>query len=161
MRKQGFGKIINIASLGGLVPMPGEAVYSATKFGIRGYSLSLAAELRGSPLEITVIAPDSVDTPQLAYELEHDEAVMSFLGTPLPAEKVARRIVKAITKNKREVLIPAGTGVLCRAATAFPGLFFALLPFIKRIGGRNIARRRREMDRRGDSARAAHFEAKR
>jgi 3-oxoacyl-[acyl-carrier protein] reductase len=142
MKRQNFGKIVNVASLGGIVPMPGEAVYCATKFGIRGYSLSLAAELQGTPIEISVVLPDSVDTPQLAYELMHNEAVMSFIGVPLKPEKVARGILKAVTKNKREVLIPAGMGSLCRTAMAFPKLFFLLFPLLKRIGSRNIALRR-------------------
>jgi short-subunit dehydrogenase len=142
MKTQNFGKIVNIASLGGIIPMPGEAVYCATKFGIRGYSLSLAAELQGTPVEVSVVLPDSVDTPQLAYELMHNEAVMSFIGVPLKPEKVARGILKAVTKNKREVLIPAGMGSLCRTAMAFPRLFFLLFPLLKRIGSRNIALRR-------------------
>lgn len=142
MKTQNFGKIVNIASLGGIVPMPGEAVYCATKFGIRGYSLSLAAELQGTPVEVSVVLPDSVDTPQLAYELMHNEAVMSFIGVPLKPEKVAQGILKAVTKNKREVLIPAGMGSLCRTAMAFPRLFFLLFPLLKRIGSRNIALRR-------------------
>jgi len=142
MKTQNFGKIVNIASLGGIIPMPGEAVYCATKFGIRGYSLSLAAELQGTPVEVSVVLPDSVDTPQLAYELMHNEAVMSFIGVPLKPEKVARGILKAVTKNKREVLIPAGMGSVCRTAMAFPRLFFLLFPLLKRIGSRNIALRR-------------------
>jgi 3-oxoacyl-[acyl-carrier protein] reductase len=153
MKTQNFGKIVNIASLGGIVPMPGEAVYCATKFGIRGYSLSLAAELQGTPVEVSVVLPDSVDTPQLAYELMHNEAVMSFIGVPLKPEKVARGILKAVTKNKREVLIPAGMGSLCRTAMAFPRLFFLLFPLIKRIGSRNIASRR-EKNKKGTEASA-------
>ncbi len=143
MKAQNFGKIVNVASLGGIVPMPGEAVYCATKYGIRGYSLSLAAELQGTPIEISVVLPDSVDTPQLAYELKHDEAVMSFISAPLKPEKVARGIVKAVAKKKGEVLIPSGTGCLCRMAMAFPWIFFLLFPFLKKIGRRNIALRRK------------------
>jgi len=153
MKTQKFGKIVNIASLGGIVPMPGEAVYCATKFGIRGYSLSLAAELQGTPVEVSVVLPDSVDTPQLAYELKHNEAVMSFIGVPLKPEKVARGILKAVIKNKREVLIPAGMGSLCRTAMAFPWLFFLLFPLLKGIGNRNIALRR-EKSKEGTEASA-------
>jgi short-subunit dehydrogenase len=153
MKTQNFGKIVNIASLGGIVPMPGEAVYCATKFGIRGYSLSLAAELQGTPVEVSVVLPDSVDTPQLAYELMHNEAVMSFIGVPLKPEKVAQGILKAVTKNKREVLIPAGMGSLCRTAMAFPRLFSLLFPLLKRIGSRNIALRR-EKNKKGTEASA-------
>jgi 3-oxoacyl-[acyl-carrier protein] reductase len=144
MRKQNGGRIVNIASLGGIVPMPGETVYCATKYGVRGYSLSLAAELQGTPLSVGVVCPDSVDTPQLAYELRHDEAVMSFIGEPLRPDTVAKAILRAAAGRKTEILVPAGTGFFCRAAMGFPKLFFLLLPLLRKIGGRRILKRRLE-----------------
>jgi 3-oxoacyl-[acyl-carrier protein] reductase len=142
MKVQDFGKIVNIASLGSIVPMPGEAVYSATKYAIRGYSLSLHAELHRSPVGVAVVCPDSVDTPQLAYELLHDEAVLSFIGDPLKPEKVAKGILKAVRKKKSEILIPTGMGILCRIGIAFPRFFFFLFPLLEKIGRRTIKKRR-------------------
>lgn len=144
MKAQNSGKIINVASLGGIVPMPGEAVYSATKFAIRGYSLSLYAELLDSPVEISVVCPDSVATPQLAYELKHDEAVLSFIGEPLKPEQVAKSILDVALKDKSEKLIPSGMGVFARTGMAFPRIFFALFPILKRIGQRTMAKKRKE-----------------
>jgi short-subunit dehydrogenase len=144
MKARKSGKIINVASLGGIVPMPGEAVYSATKSAIRSYSLSLYAELLDSPVEITAVCPDSVATPQLAYELTHDEAVMSFIGKPLKTAFVARGILDAALKDKPEKLIPSGMGVFARAGMAFPRIFFALFPILKRIGRRTMKKMRRE-----------------
>jgi NAD(P)-dependent dehydrogenase (short-subunit alcohol dehydrogenase family) len=142
MRKQNHGRIVNLASLGGIILMPGEAVYCATKFAIRAYSLCLAAELHGTSIKVSVVCPDSVDTPQLAYELLHDEAVMSFLGEPLPPEKVARKIIRAATGRKTEVLVPAGRGMLCRLSLAFPGVFFLFWPLLRKMGRRGIHSRR-------------------
>jgi len=147
MKEQNFGKIVNVASLGGIVPMPGEAVYSATKYAIRGYSLSLKAELRKSPLEIAVVCPDSVDTAQLDYELLHDEAVLSFIGEPLKPEKVAKGILKAVNKKKPEILIPTGMGIFCRIGMSFPRLFFLLLPVLEKIGISTIKQRREKKKR--------------
>lgn len=145
MKRQKSGKIVNVASLGAIVPMPGEAVYSATKFGVRGYSLSLAAELHGTPVGVTVVCPDSVDTPQLAYELLQGDAVMSFVNEPLSPEAVARGIVRAARTARREVVIPRFAGTACRAAMAFPGLFYLALPRLKKKGLRSIARRRKNV----------------
>jgi 3-oxoacyl-[acyl-carrier protein] reductase len=139
---QKSGKIVNFASLGGIVPMPGETVYSATKFGVRGYSLSLAGELQGTPVSVSAVCPDSVDTPQNAYELLHDETFMAFIDPPLRPEKVARRILKAAGGRNPEVLVPAGMGVFSRTAMAWPQAFFLLLPLLRKIGLRHIARRR-------------------
>jgi NADP-dependent 3-hydroxy acid dehydrogenase YdfG len=141
-KKQGAGKIVNVASLGGIVPMPGEAVYSATKAGIREYSFSLIAELRKTPISVTVVCPDSVDTPQLAYELEHDEAVMSFIGEPLPPVKVAKAILRAAGSKKSEILVPGGMGLVCRIGMACPKLFFLVLPILEKTGAKTIQKRR-------------------
>lgn len=149
MKAQNFGKIVNIASLGGIVPMPGEAVYSATKYAIRGYSFSLYAELHNSSVEIAVVSPDSVDTPQLAYELLYDEALLSFIGEPLRPEKVAKGILKAVRKKKPEILIPTGMGVLCRIGMAFPRFFYFLLPMLEKTGRKNIKKRREEKEQKG------------
>ncbi len=138
MKAQNFGKIVNVASLGGIVPLPGEAVYSATKYAIRGYSLSLHAELRRSPVGVAVVCPDSVDTPQHAYELLYDDAVLSFLGKPLKPEQAAKGILKAVRKKKPEVLIPTGMGILCRIGIAFPRLFFSLFPILEKMGRSTI-----------------------
>ncbi|MGD8535131.1 MAG: SDR family oxidoreductase [Candidatus Aminicenantes bacterium] len=144
MKEQGSGKIVNVASLGGIVPMPGEAVYSATKSAIRGYSLSLHAELHNSPVGIAVVCPDSVDTPQLDYELQYDEAVLSFIGDPMKPEKVAKGILKAVRTKKPEVLVPSGMGIICRIGMAFPRLYFSLLPVLEKIGSRTIQKRRKK-----------------
>lgn len=144
MKEQNFGKIVNVASLGGIVPMPGEAVYSATKSAIRGYSLCLRAELHDSALGVTAVCPDSVDTAQLDYELLHDEAVLSFIGNPLKPENVAKGILKAVKKNKPEIIIPAHMGIICRLGMAFPQIFFFLLPFLVKTGKKTMKKRRQE-----------------
>ncbi|EJW22130.1 hypothetical protein IMCC14465_05240 [alpha proteobacterium IMCC14465] len=54
MKKQGFGHILNTASMGGFLPTPGMAVYAATKHGVVGLTTSLAAE--GKDFNITVKA---------------------------------------------------------------------------------------------------------
>lgn len=152
MKDQHFGKIVNIASLGGIVPMPGEAVYCATKFAIRGYTLSLYAELSGSPVEICAVCPDSVATPQLDYELQFDEASLSFVGSALQPAAVAGAILEAIVKKKPEMLIPKGMGVLYRFVMGIPRLFFFIYPWLKKTGLKEI-RKKREKKKQGEEGR--------
>jgi hypothetical protein len=83
-----------------------------------------------------------VDTPQLAYEMQHDEAVLSFIGTALKPEKVAKGIHKAIRKNKPEILVPGGFGSIYRLAMAFPRLYYVIYPSLKKTGSKNIRKRR-------------------
>lgn len=144
MKKQNQGHIVNVASLGGIVPMPGEAVYCATKYAIRGYSLSLYSELKDTPVGISVICPDSVDTPQLDYEMQFDESSLSFLSVPLEPEVVARAVPRAIEKRKPEVLVPSFTGVLTRMGMGIPQIFFLLIPRLQKMGAKNRVKRQKK-----------------
>jgi NAD(P)-dependent dehydrogenase (short-subunit alcohol dehydrogenase family) len=136
------GAVVHVASLGGLVPMPFEACYAATKAGIRQLSFSLRAELAGSGVSVTVVSPDSVDTPQLAEELRHDEASLSFASPALPPDAVGRAVLRALGSRAPEILVPAGGGLAARLAAAFPRLLAWLLPFLRRSGARRMARLR-------------------
>jgi short-subunit dehydrogenase len=145
MRAQGRGIIVNVASLGAIVPMPNEAVYCATKYAVRGYSLALREELRGTGVGVSVVCCGSVETAQLATELASEGTWLSFVDPPLAAAEVARAIVAASGGARAEVLVPAAAGVLSRGLMAFPGAMLALMPLLRRIGTRNMMRRRREM----------------
>ncbi len=93
-------------------------------------------------MTVSVVSPDSVDTPQLAAELRHDEATLSFANPPLPAEAVGRAVLQVLRSGAPEVLVPAGGGLAARFAAAFPGLLLWLLPFLRRWGARRMARMR-------------------
>ncbi len=133
------GAIVHVASLGGIVPMPFEAAYAATKAGLRQLSFSLRAELAGAGVTVSVVTPDSVDTPQLAQELRHDEAALSFASPAMPPDAMGKAVVRALRGGAAEVLVPAGGGLAARIAAAFPGLLLRILPFLRRSGARRMA----------------------
>src|SRR5215472_835215 len=58
----GRGHIINISSIAGRNPLPNGAAYAASKWGLNGLSYSVAEELRGHKIRVSVICPGSVDT---------------------------------------------------------------------------------------------------
>jgi NAD(P)-dependent dehydrogenase (short-subunit alcohol dehydrogenase family) len=60
---RGSGHIVNIGSIAGRVALPGNAAYSASKYGLRGLHEVLAAELRGTGLRASLIEPAATDTP--------------------------------------------------------------------------------------------------
>jgi short-subunit dehydrogenase len=62
MRKQGGGIIINISSLGGLIGLPFQAFYSASKFAIEGFSEALRMEVRGFNIKVVVVNPGDFHT---------------------------------------------------------------------------------------------------
>jgi len=135
-RRQGSGHLIHVASLGGIVPMPGEAVYCATKFAVRGFCLALALELRGTPIKVSVVCPDSVETPQLRQEALQGGSSLSFVGALLQPSDVARAIVRTMLRPKREVLVPRTGGFLSKVMSFSPEVMALLYPVLNRIGGR-------------------------
>ncbi len=142
MRRRGSGHIVNIASLAALTPVPGEAVYCASKYGVRGFSLALAMELRHSPLRVSVIYPDSTETPMLSYEATHGGAPLSFSGRILRPEDVADAIVQALHTGKREISVPRSRGWLALLGELLPPLRDAIVERLERTGARELARRR-------------------
>lgn len=139
---QRSGHLVNIASLGGLVPLPGSVAYSATKFGVRGFSLALALEVAPFGVHVSVICPDSADTRQLRAEAEHADSVLSFTSAPLDADDVAQAIMRTLRRPRREVLVPGPRGALIRWLVLFPGLFARVYPLLARLGRYGQARYR-------------------
>ena len=62
MRKQGSGRIITFSSIGGLMGLPYQGLYSASKYAIEGYCEALRLELRGTGICVTVIEPGDFST---------------------------------------------------------------------------------------------------
>jgi short-subunit dehydrogenase len=133
-RSQQKGHFIHLASLGGIVPLPFEAPYSATKFAVRGFCLAMALELRGTPIAVSVICPDSTQTSQLLEEAIHRGSSLSFAGRPLTTGDVARAIVQTIRKPRMEVAVPSIRGPLAKLAGASPRLLRLLYPWLDRLG---------------------------
>ena len=135
-RRQGRGHFVHIASLGGIVPLPDSAVYSATKFGVRGFCLAMALELRGTGIEVTAVCPDSVDTPQLRIEAVGGGASLSFTSPPMTPAVVASAICHTLLHPRAEVLVPGARGVLAKLLAFSPALFGLLHPALDRRGRR-------------------------
>lgn len=145
MKKQGSGHIVNTASLAGVVPEPGSSIYSATKFGIRGFSLGVRLELLHTGVSISTVLPDSVETPQLHYEATHGGSPMSFLDKPQTPEAVARAVKKAILKNKVEVYVPHSQGIVARLALMWPWIMPLLWPMLEKSGRKNLDKKLQEL----------------
>lgn len=129
MKNQGFGHILNISSLAGLAPVSGLSLYAASKFAVRGFSLSVAAELKKYGVLVSVICPDLVNTPMLDLQLEYpEEAKLTFSGPKqvLEAEEVARVILGVMERPRALVCIPESRGLLAKIAGTWPwiGEFF-------------------------------------
>lgn len=134
------GHLVLFASLGGIVPMPGGAVYAATKFGVRGFALSLAAELRGTGVRVSLVSPDSTETPMLRTEARLNGSPMSFTSVPLDPDTVARAVERTLRRPRPETLVPRGRGLIARLIAWSPAGFAALAPALEWLGRRGKTR---------------------
>jgi NAD(P)-dependent dehydrogenase (short-subunit alcohol dehydrogenase family) len=85
MLRQGFGHIVNTASMAGLMPAPGTVSYAASKFGVVGLSTSLRVEAAAAGVRVSVLCPGVVRTPILDHGGLHGKML-----PPIPPE-VQRR----------------------------------------------------------------------
>ena len=134
MIKQGTGKIITIGSLGGIIPMPYEAIYSMTKFAVRGFSLSLVKELKDRGIDISLISPGSTKTRMLDRESLDNNSTISFIQRPLHPNKIAKTVISLIEKPKFEVVLPRFSATLSLFVNLFPKLFYKVFSSVEKIG---------------------------
>ena len=123
------GQIVLIGSLAGLVASPGSRLYNATKFGLRGFSLSFRQELEGTGIGCTLVAPGFIRDAGMF----HDQGVELPPGVRTKSpEDVAAGVAKAIIKNPTEVFVSPAE---MRAASTFGTVAPAITAMIQgRLG---------------------------
>ena len=146
MAKQGNGHIINIASLAGLSPTPGNSLYSAAKGGLRNASIAAAIEWRTKGIFVTVISPDLVDTPIMQRHLESggEEVALTYTGVVLTVHDLENAFWKAMREKPLEIILPRWRGWLTKLNHANPSIMFWLYDSMKRRGMRRLARIRKQ-----------------
>ncbi|MFO7965008.1 MAG: SDR family oxidoreductase [Desulfobacterales bacterium] len=92
MLEQGSGHIINMCSLAGLAPVPGTSLYCASKFALRGFSLASHYELKPKGIDISIVAPDLVNTSKLETQPAYSDTAAA-IGFSAP------RILEGLTVN--------------------------------------------------------------
>jgi short-subunit dehydrogenase len=117
MRERGSGRILNIGSVLGFLPMPYGALYSATKHALEGYSESLDHELRTQGIRVSVIEPAYTKTPFDANLLEADTKLEEYQAV---RANVSQR-VREVMKTAQPPSVVANT-VLEAATAAHPKL---------------------------------------
>lgn len=130
MREQGAGHLVNVASLAGLVPLPGLAYYSAAKHAVVAFSLALRTEARHHDIRVSVACPALVDTAMRANTAAYlgraiDATPRLRWPRPITADQCARAILRGVDRNAAVILAPAGAVWLWRFYRWSPGLFAA------------------------------------
>jgi NAD(P)-dependent dehydrogenase (short-subunit alcohol dehydrogenase family) len=108
------GHLVNIASGVGRVPLPGSAVYAATKHGVVGLTESLRLEYRGSGVRFSVVQPAQVETAML-----EGQARPRLLPVVTPDE-VASAVVGAVRRDRFEVWVPSSQAITFKLGSVLP-----------------------------------------
>ncbi len=100
MIARGHGHMVFVSSLSGKAASPASSIYSATKFGLRGFALALRADLAPHGVGVSTVLPGFIrDAGMFA---EADVTLPRGVGTRSP-EQVAEAVMRAIEKNRAEV----------------------------------------------------------
>ena len=125
MRRQGHGRIVTIASIGGKISVPHLLPYSTAKFAAVGFSEGLRAELGRGPVTVTTVVPGLMRTGSHLQARFTGQAAKEFtwfaLGASLPlvsmdAERAARQIIAAVRQRRAEIILTPAGQLVSRAA---------------------------------------------
>jgi NAD(P)-dependent dehydrogenase (short-subunit alcohol dehydrogenase family) len=90
MRAQGSGAIVNCSSIGGLIGVPGRAMYHASKHGVIGLTKSTALEYAARGIRINAVCPGVIETPMVAGMLAGEPAAMKEIMRDQPIGRLGR-----------------------------------------------------------------------
>lgn len=117
------GHIVFVTSIAGCTGVPGEAVYAATKAGLHAFADSIRHELSGRGVGVSVVVPGVVATP---FFDRRGTPYDRRWPRPVPAERVATAVVRAIERDRAEVFVPAWMRLPARLHGGAPAMFRAL-----------------------------------
>lgn len=129
------GAVVNVASIAGQMPLPEEATYSASKFGLRAFTYALAGELAGSGVTASVVSPGPIET---GFILDEPDAVPDIVfSQPMStAAEIADLIVACAADGRSERNKPYASHVMATLGYLFPRLPRLLRPALERKGRR-------------------------
>src|SRR5579884_1477039 len=134
MIARGHGHLVFISSLSGKAAQPSSALYSATKFGLRGFALAARSDLRPHGVGVSVVLPGFIrDAGMFA---ESGVRLPPGVGTRTP-EQVAQAVIRAVERNRPEVEVaPLFLRLGSTFASVAPGLASSVS---RRMGGEKVA----------------------
>lgn len=143
LQEAGGGAIVNVASLHGRLASVGATTYSASKFGLRVFSLAMHEEMRDSGIKIAVVSPGPIDTGFIMENLDDVDDIV-FSQPMSTADDVAQAILDLCGNSIREQAMPVSSGILTTLAYVAPWLGRFLRPMLEKKGARVKARLKAE-----------------
>ena len=134
MKERGSGHLVFISSLSGKSAAPGTSIYSATKFGLRGFALGVREDFHGTGVGVTTVFPGFIrDAGMFA---ESGAELPRFIGTKTPQD-VADAVVRGIERNRAEIdVAPVSMRVGATLSSMVPGSLAAIQ---RRLGSHELS----------------------
>ncbi|MGO9069795.1 SDR family NAD(P)-dependent oxidoreductase [Mycobacterium sp.] len=135
MARQGHGHIVNISSLSGLIPQPGNAAYCTSKHGIVGLSLSLRAEGVDLGVKVSAACPGDMKTKiydnMVVVNMPREQVVTlsrrtHYLMPQMSAEAAARAILRGVSRNRPLIVFPTAVQIIWHLYRWFPSLLYPI-----------------------------------
>jgi short-subunit dehydrogenase len=133
LRRAGKAAIVNVASLAGRIPLPYEATYSASKFGLRAFTFALAEELENTGITVSAVSPGPVETGFLLADVAEVPDVV-FSQPMSTAAEVAALVLDSAADGTLERACPQVSGYLATAGYLLPQLPRLLRPILEYQG---------------------------
>lgn len=144
MLKRGYGRIINVSSIFGIVGVPSQAAYCAAKHAVKGFNESLYYELRDTGVQVHSVHPGGVKTGimkngthrrdangiEISDDAARDEVVKNFdekLARITP-EEAAQIILKGVAKSQYRILVGGDARFIDRLQRWFPNGWRSIFP---------------------------------
>jgi len=132
MRRQGFGHIVNTASMAGLMPSPGAVAYATTKYAVVGLSKSLRGEAAQSGVRVSVLCPGVVRTAILEGGGKYGRMLVDIPPEklrgmferlrPMASDIFAEKALNAVAGNEAIIIVPAWWKAFWWTDRFFPSL---------------------------------------
>lgn len=142
------GHIVFINSMAALVPLEGSSIYTASKFGLRGFALSLAQDVQKRGIHVSSVFPGAVDTPMLRREIDNGGSLLNFVTAPAAADGIAAIVMGLLRRPRTEVFYPSSDGILAQLMLMMPRVWRMILPILLKKGRKGLRKYLDGQDRR-------------
>jgi short-subunit dehydrogenase len=123
-KAQGYGVLINNISVGGWIPVPYGAAYSASKFGLRGYSQALKGELsKYKNIHVCDLFPAFLDSPGIQHAANYTGRFLKPAPPVYDPQRLARTMVAVAQQPKKAVTVGSVATFMRLAHAVAPGIF--------------------------------------
>lgn len=142
LKESNEAHIVNVSSLFGLLGLPLQSAYNASKFAVRGYTESLKMEMAGSNVNVSCVHPGGIKTAitensrvgDKALDIPKSQLIADFEKTSkTTAEQAAAEILSGIEKNHRRILVGGDAKLLDKIVRLFPSSYEKVLGFEKKV----------------------------